>query len=452
MTFPARPSELREMVRNQYPGMDVGTVDEATAREVEKRTVLEAIEHWCSARNQRLGRLAEIVETLNGNAEHDFVPEAASVRADMHALFADCLRNVPAPTMLGLRIVTGAQLEEEKFCDALEAARPVAAAMDAICAYNAELEAKTNALTAKWRETAQIAAAILRDEAQVLEEIQKVIEEAINVQAERILNRREKFRAWVKAAKDALQAVTLGAAIVGGVPPEVISAGKEVLDKGNEIAEGWGKMSGDLEARKARYQDYFTHDHASLLVMFKDTRQDARDFLDKHDYTRLVLDWTSKARSAIDSLRSSVTTSGQKADTEALAGRFSHALETAESDAKARFDDFVSNNTEHFFGAFSPDLDRALLGTEDWDARYRKIAAIDVPGLLHKWIEDDQRDFREIDLTDLPETWQGELRETATASLEKLAQTEAEMAANNSPDMVRVWVEGQAAKLLDIVR
>jgi hypothetical protein len=452
MTFPARPSELREMVRNQYPGLEVGTVDEATARDVERRTLLEAIELWGSARAQRLGKLAEIVEALNGSAAKNYEPEVTAVRTEMRTLFADCLRNVKTPTILGLKIVAGGQQEEEKFCDALEAARQVATAMDAIFVYEVELGAKTVALTAKWNETEKIAAAILRDEQTVLDEIEKVIEQAIVAQAERHRNRRELARAWVKDAKDAVKLVATGVAIAGGVPPDVISTGQDVLEKGGEITEAWEKMSGDLEARKARYRDYFTHDHESLLVMFAGAREDARDFLNKHDYTRLVLDWTSKARSAISDLRSSVTTTGQKSDADALAARFSSALEKAESEARSRFDEFVSNNTAHFFGAFSPDLDRALLGTEEWDARYKKIAAIDVPGLLHKWIEDDDRDFREIDISDLPETWQGELRQSAKESLEKLAHTEEEIARNNSPDVLMTWIKGQPAELKNKVQ
>src|SRR5579859_986531 len=81
-----------------------------------------------------------------------------------------------------------------------------------------------------------------------------------------------------------------------------------------------------------------------------------------------------------------------------------------------------------------------------------KIAALDLSGLLHKWIEDDSRELRKIDLSDMAESWQSELRETAKASREEHGQTEEEMAANNSPDAVKIWVEGQAAKLLDIIR
>lgn len=210
MAFDARTSELREMVRNEYPGMDVGTVDEATAREKEKKVVLEAIERWASARASRLTRLAEIAESTNGSAEKDFDSEAAAARGDMVSMFADCLRtsDVKTPTMLGLKIVVGGATEEERFYAALVACKAVATAIDAIGRYNRELAEKTDALKAKWAESEKYASAIMRDEHQALDEIERVKKEAIATQGDRHMNRREKFRAWVKASKDALALVT----------------------------------------------------------------------------------------------------------------------------------------------------------------------------------------------------------------------------------------------------
>jgi ElaB/YqjD/DUF883 family membrane-anchored ribosome-binding protein len=322
--------------------------------------------------------------------------------------------------------------------------------MDAIVRYNRELAEKTAALKAKWGESEKIASAIVRDEKTVVDEVAKVLKDAVDIEAPLHQNAREKFRDWVKTAKDALKLIAAGAAIVKGipVPPEVL---KDPLEKGDEFLDPWRKMAGDLEARKARYADYFSHDHESLLVMFKGTRADAQDFLDKHDYTRLVLDWTSKGRAAIDALRSAAATSGQKADADELASKFSSALEKAEREAKSKWDTFVSENQTKFFGAISPDLEKALVGS-DWDTSYAKVGAIDLQGLLQRWIGDLTRDYEQIDWSDMPDSWRDELRARMRASLDRFANTQEEIVRNNSPDAVMAWLKAKQAELAARVR
>jgi hypothetical protein len=168
-------------------------------------------------------------------------------------------------------------------------------------------------------------------------------------------------------------------------------------------------------------------------------------------YTRLVLDWTSKGRAAIDALRSAAATSGQKADADELASKFSSALEKAEREAKSKWDTFVSENQAKFFGAISPDLEKALVGS-DWDASYGQVGAIDLQGLLQRWIGDLTRDYEQIDWSDLPDSWRDELRARMRASLDRFANTQEEIVRNNSPDAVMAWLKAKQAELAARVR
>ncbi len=443
MAFDNRLKELREIVRTQYPGDEVGTVDEAVERGKEKAAVLDAIERFGNGRASRLERLANVVD-LKGDAEKRWESEATLLRSDMHSTLADALRNVKTPTMLGLRIVTGATLEEDKLCDAVEKARPVAAAMDAIVTYNKELSEKIDALKAKWEESQRLAEAIMRDESTVIEELTAVMKQAVEAQASLAMNRRETVRAWIKASADA-------ASLVGSALP-IPQPVKDLLKNAKEAADLWEKLAADLPARKARYEAYFQRDHTSLLVMFSGTRQDAQDFLDKHDYTRMALDWTSKARAALADVRSACQTAGQTADIEECNKIALSRIDEAEKAAKERWDRFVSENKEKFFGAFTPELDKALLGSEKWNEAYRRIAAVNLQGLLSRWIDDDARDWREIEQAQMPDAWREEFRNAVKESLHKLAKTEEEIVRNTSPDMLMVWISGMPGELRNKVR
>ena len=125
-------------------------------------------------------------------------------------------------------------MDEDKLCDAVEKARPLGAAMDAIATYNKELSEKIDALKAKWEESQRLADAIMRDESTVIEELTAVMKQAVETQASLAMNRRETVRAWIKASADA-------ASLVGSALP-IPQPVKDLLKNAKEAADLWRSL------------------------------------------------------------------------------------------------------------------------------------------------------------------------------------------------------------------
>ena len=77
---------------------------------------------------------------------------------------------------------------------------------------------------------------------------------------------------------------------------------------------------------------------------------------------------------------------------------------------------------------------------------------MNLQGLLSRWIDDDARDWREIEQAQMPDAWREEFRNAVKESLDKLAKTEEEIARNTSPDMLMVWIAGMPGELRNKVR
>lgn len=440
MAYGARIDELKKLDQ-QRPMDGLTSEDMVKAAVIETKVIGDAIDRYATVREVHLNQLLRCMD--ESNAKDAWSNAVADSRSSMRATLGDALHDVKTPNIAALNVVTTGVDLEDKFHDGLAKCSAVGAAMDAIAVYKKELAQKKEALNTKWGETARRAQEIMRDEQTVLADIQKVMKEAVDAEAERHKNIREEIRTDIKAAADA-------AKLVGSVLP-VPSIVKDALDQLKTAAETWEKMSGDLDARKARYEQYFSNDHTSVLVMFKGSREDARDFLDKHDYVKLVLDWTSKARSSLSDLAGATKTSGQKSDADEFASKATTKLEAVEKEAKTLFDDFVSANKTSFFGAFSPEIDKAIIGSDSLEEAYKNIASVDLAGLLAKWIDDNRRDFREIEASDMPDAWKDDVRKQLMESLNRLAGTEEEIMRNALPDSLMAWLRGKVDALKRIL-
>ncbi|HMI52048.1 MAG TPA: hypothetical protein VK525_11080 [Candidatus Saccharimonadales bacterium] len=447
-TYDARIKEIRALI-DTYPGPEIGTVDEATARSSEQKAVKDALARYDAIRSVHFDRFVKILD--DRDAAGAWETEASESRNSLHQTFGDAFHDVKTPTMLGLKIVVGGSEEEDKFYDTLVAAKSAGAAMDAIAIYKQQLTEKTDALKSKWDETSKIAAEIMRDEDTVSAEIVSVLNDAISRAADKHKNMRELARNFVEKCSQAMAIAATVAAVAGGASP-FPSEIKDIVDRTKEVTEVWGHFSADMDKRKAAYLQYFTSDHASLLVMFKGAREDAKKFLDEHDYTKLTTNFTAPARNALSAITSSARTSGQKSDAEALVSQLLKKIDEAESAAKTQWDNFVKENQTKFFGPFSPDLDAAVLGSGKWKDFYSKVSSINLQGLLEGWIGDERSDWREIDQTAMPEEWKSELRESLSDSLERLAQTEDAIRLNNSSDAVVTFVSVKLKDLADKIR
>lgn len=437
MAYGARIDELKKLDQ-QRPMEGLTSEDMVKAAVIETKAIGDAIDRYAIVREVHFNQLLRCMDETE--CEKTWSDAVADARSSMHATFGDALHDVKTPNIAALNVVMiGANLEE-KFYDALAKTSVVGAAVDFIAIYRKEVTQKSEALGAKWAELRERAEAIGVDEEKELEGLENDLKVAADKAA--YANRSAAERAVDLAS-------TLGKAkkvLPKGVP-EIVKNLIEILGTGTDVIK---KMNDSITTRRERYMDYFQRDHASLAVVFTDTRRDAKEFVDKHGYNK-VTEMTGKARNSLSEFRSAMQTDGQKSDAERFASDVQKKLDELERAAKDIWDKFVRDHELEFFGAFGAEMDAMLVGSAKIDTHYRTILSLDLHALATRWIDDARKIFP-VDLSDLDddtrELLQGELRK----SIDEYVKTIENVNAEAEPTNFENWVKGSVRALGDKMR
>jgi hypothetical protein len=229
------------------------------------------------------------------------------------------------------------------------------------------------------------------------------------------------------------------------LPDAISSSAKKVIEALGIGAEVIKKMNESIKTRRERYMDYFQRDHASLAVVFADTRAGAKAFVAEHGYDR-VTEMTGKARGALSEFRSAAQTSGQTSDADAFVSDVTKKLDQLERDAKAIWDNFVKDHELEFFGAFGADIEAMLVGSARIDEHYRTVLSIDLHGLATRWMDDARKMFP-VDLSNVDDATKELLQDELRKSIDEYVKTGENVDAEAEPSNFETWIKGSARSL-----
>lgn len=439
----ARIEELRRLVQTRPADPGMSSQDADTAR-AETDAMNAAIDRYASVRAAHLAQLLRSMD--EAECERTWSDAVADAAASMHATFGDALHAVrTTPNIAALNVVGIGTDLEDKFYAALAKTTTVGVAVDFIAAYRKEVTQKSEALTAKWAELRRHAEEIEIDEEKELESVEGDLKEAADKAA---------YANRSVAERTIDMASLLGKVKKEGVPPGALegipSSVKNTISAVQAVVDVIKKMNDSLKTRRERYMGYFERDHASLAVIFTDTRHDAKEFVDKHGYDK-VTEVTGKARNSLSEFQSAMQTDGQKSDATGFASVVLKKLDEMERAAKDVWDSFVRDHELEFFGAFGAEIDAMLVGTARIDTHYRTILSVDLHGLATRWMDDARKIFP-VDLSDLDDATkdllQGELRK----SIDEYVQTIENVKAEAEPTNFENWMKGSAAALWAKIR
>lgn len=435
MAIDARISELLTSVRLAHTAQD-GPQEKIDG---ERSAMSPGISDYGSRRNPIFEQLIKIMDDEDpGHTTVDSWRTAVSS-------WADAWNSTVMKAEGGIKDATSAIFlwtqkcgaDEQKFWSYLTKADVAAEARDFITRYRKEVQEKTAALEQKWQKLTEAHESFGVSEKAAVDEIKSLINEAAQAYSGANKDVEEKVVGAVKTASQVGGLLMQAGAPVLGTPPDAVGQAidlvREVLEKG---AEFWEAKHGGAEIRMEHIRNAFRADRETVIVMFKDFRADAEQFVKDRGYSE-VTGRMEKARVALADFNSNAgSTSGLKTDAEALVGQLLPKLQAQADRARDLWDEFVKKHEHKFFGALSTDFRSALLNVQgkSWDSLFQEIVSQNLNQLAQKWIDRPPDRIAELDQTDIPEAWRNQMRERIKASVERFVESQKKIATTFQPD------------------
>lgn len=437
MAIDARISELFTNVRLAHTAQD-GPQEKI---DVERSAMSPGINDYGSRRNQIFEQLTKIMD--------DEDPGHTTVESWRTAVssWTDAWNSTVLKAEGGIKDATSAIFiwtqkcgtDEQKFWSYLVKAEVAAEARDFIARYRKEVQEKTAALEQKWQKLTEAHESFGVSEKAAVDEIRSLIDEAAQAYSGANKDIEEKV---VDAAKVIVRLAQAAAAAADISLPDALSPVIDVLEKG---AEFWEAKRGGAEIRMEHIRNAFRADRETVIVMFKDFRADAEQFVRDRGYSE-VTERMERARAALADFNSNAgATSGLKTDAEALVSQLLPKLQAQANHARDLWDEFVRKEEHKFFGAMSTDFRDALLNVEGkgWDPIFQEIVSQNLNQLAQKWIDRPPDRIYELDQTDIPDAWRNQVRELIRASAERFVESQKKIGATFQPDALYKAIAGE---------
>jgi hypothetical protein len=428
MAIDARISELLTNVRRAHTTQD-GPQDKIDA---EQSAMSPGITDYGSRRNQIFDQLTKIMD------DEDPGHTAAEPWRTAVSSWTDAWNSTVLKAEGGIKDATSAIFiwtqkcgaDEQKFWSYLAKADVAAQARDFIAGYRNDVQEKTAALEQKWQKLTEAHESFAVSETAAADEIRSLIDEAAQAYSGANKDIEEKA---VDAAKVVVRLVQTAAALADVSLPDALSPVIDVLEKG---AEFWEAKRGGAEIRMEHIRNAFRADRETVIVMFKDFRADAEQFVKDRGYSE-VTGRMEKARAALADFNSNAgSTNGLKTDADALVSQLLPRLQAQADRARDLWDKFVKEHEHKFFGAMSTDFRDALLNAEgkSWDPIFQQIVSQNLNQLAQNWIDRSPDRIVELDQTDIPDAWREQMRALIRDSVARFVESQKKMAATFQPD------------------
>jgi hypothetical protein len=365
----ARGNELRESLQNQ-PAPDMPDRD--------RRLLREAVDAWDAERRSVLGALCVLLQPGGGEAAALWRGGVDRLREHLRR-FSDTLQSVTSPLEGSLQFIQSSATADDAFVSAVGAAVVAAEARDEMVRYLDLVRQETASLEVKWNAVTAQHASYQQQELAVIDQVDALVRDAIRAARDLDAKVASLIADSLSTAREVLQAMPEGGADTLSIPNnnELVAAGMAV-DTFRALAAG-------IEDQRARFERYMREELGSVLFLFSDFRQDTQRFIEAFGY-QTVLKQEEAANRALEGIVSNGGTSpGNRKDAEQFVEAARTLVRGHVNDARNTWDAFVEKHDRKFFGPVGPDIARALLDRDLFEAKYRNLQAENLNALAATW-------------------------------------------------------------------
>jgi hypothetical protein len=384
----ARGAELREAL-NKPVGVPLPP-------EADLALLRGAVEAWIKARSQHLNALLQLLKDPAVKPQADaWKTRTGAFKADLKK-FGSVLASNSKASVWARSFMSVNTAAEEKFAGALEKAVIAAQARDYMTVYLQTVHQQMNYLEIKWNAVLSRHQSYKQREEAAIDEVKKLISEAA-------AKARDLETKMVTAVGDTVVKIKglIERLPEGGADAVQIPANNEVVIAGH-ATEVFRLFAMGVETQRSRFESYFREEIGSVLFLFRDFREDTKEFIDKFGYKQ-VLKREEEARRALDAFESSAaTSSGNKIDAEQFADAARILVKGHANNAKKTWDGFVTKHEKKFFGPVGPNIAKALLDREVFETKYERLQAENLHQLAEKW-RSNIREVWDVDLSGIPD-------------------------------------------------
>ncbi len=385
----------------------------ATVTEEEKVALKQALETYFGGREDCFeGLIAIVAKTDESEQQPTFRDRVGVCSVGATQVLSRALQSIKEPSKAALELLNVLSTQEAAFYQNLGSVS-VAGARDRIVVIRIHLAEMTKVLDGKWRALLDEDATLDDRAKQMAPQIRADYDAIIKMAAETNRDAAETIADIVKRWLDA-----------GSPSP---GTGNDNIDQGIAVVKGvlqvaiaqWQSMHTRVYRRLDTYHALFSSERR-VLVMFKDVREDVKEFLEDNDFPKADAAYAA-AKGSLDTFASSAKTSGQSSDAAELRDDLMEKLTAHRKEAADVYATFVARHQEKFFGALGPDIQRELVEHEDWDRYASSIDRYALDAKLRDWHTKATNLF-EVDLSHLSNDARERLKTGLRAVLEDLVE------------------------------
>ncbi|HEV8595044.1 MAG TPA: hypothetical protein VGR51_05895 [Thermoplasmata archaeon] len=372
----ARGIELKEAVEKPNAAPEQPS-------EGELRVLRAAVATWDANRRSHLSELCKILEPTTGTSSADqWRNRADQFGADVER-FGAALGNVTDPTNWAKHLMQMNFVAEAQFANALEKAAVVAATRDYLIGHLETVDKQKADLERAWERIVGDHKTFDAQEKQAIEDIEKLEGQAA-YEAKEFLS---------KLAHELAETVEwVSENVVEKTPEGILNAlgahGHHEVEIAAMAINAWRALRGGFEADVAKFESYFRQESGSVLFLFKDFREDTKEFIDKYGYKVAEAKVEEARRALAEIVSQGGNSSGNRTDAQQFAEAAGILLTGHLNRVKQSWDSFVEKHEKKFFGPIGPDIRKALLDRDVFEEKYKRLTANNLNELAEKWRND----------------------------------------------------------------
>lgn len=389
MSFDPRKRE-EELLSKLEPLLKEAEEKQTVAKEqIEKeRTMLRAAcRDYLNSRNSFMNQMLEGLSSTYNDQENPFKNSISNLAPVVSRSFSERIKNVGTPSPQADLFCMRVEIEEATFMVALGHTVIAASKRDYLFKYEGIIKKQIEDLEKRWNEVKRAHENYDTVEKEIADALINVIKEAAQEAAAKTATKGE----------TAVKVIDIGLKLPIPSPPGPLGELVTIAKEGLKIAiNSWKAKNDFFSARMQQFQDAYKSEVGTTLVLFKDFREETKEFIDDFGYDKAQKESETGER-ALNDFISACATDGQKYDAGVFSDEAKKAIKAKLETGKRIWDEFVQKNEKKFFGPVGPEISEALLSLSAWKEKKSVMLYPNLYTLLKDW-RDETRNHQFIEI------------------------------------------------------